>query len=246
MKHTRHWSKAPHLSVGASGTPYNLRQNSVAKVFKHVSPIIVTPSILTGMSPELYSDGTLSGLKYSNNDLSHNDKDNDGNTVDIPTRAGNTLYPYKVDDVKKEDLNAEVFSPHGSDEIVELLVQDLGDDPSAVCITVGTCVPKPRCINISQYGELCNKNDLSGGRIVSLYMKDNKGGFESVESKQNSGVTFKRLKFRMPAGVGKDNELRVWRDEQPSYNDENPVMIDYKQPELSSLKTTTDSPLVKS
>ena len=49
----------------------------------------------------------------------------------------------------------------------------------------------------------------------------------------------------MPAGVGKDNELRVWRDEQPSYNDENPVLIDYKQPVISGLKTDADSPLVK-
>ena len=95
--------------------------------------------------------------------------DNNNNNILQPYQ------PYKIHttglpDVTefKEDLKAVLFSPHASDETVELLVQDLGDDPSVVCITVGTCVPKPRCSNISQYGELCNKNDLSGGQIVSL------------------------------------------------------------------------------
>ena len=70
------------ISVGASGTPYNLRQNSVAKVFKHVSPIIVTPYILNGMNPQ------LSGLVYSS----------DGTTpVDLPKRDtnNNILQPYQ-------------------------------------------------------------------------------------------------------------------------------------------------------
>ena len=40
------------------------------------------------------------------------------------------------------------------------------------------------------------------------------------------------LKFKLPAGVGKDNELRIWRDEQPSFNDDAPVLIDFKSPLL--------------